>query len=57
MYCGICNSEIEVYLDDDGIDYIMPCSHCTSTSFEEGVVNGFKLAGRDPSELASLEDR
>ena len=52
MHCGICKTEIEVCLDDDGMDYVLPCSECIKTTYEEGTVNGYKLAGKDPSELA-----
>lgn len=54
MYCGICNNEIEQEMDDEGNDYVMPCSECIKTTYEEGTVNGYKLAGRDPSELAEV---
>ena len=52
MYCVICNGEIEQLMDDDGMDYVIPCEKCIRTTYEEGTVNGYKLAGRDPSELA-----
>ena len=52
MHCGICNEEIEQLMDDDGMDYVMPCSGCIKTTYAEGVATGYKLAGRDPAELA-----
>jgi len=51
MYCGTCNKEIDHFLDDDGMDYVIPCSKCIKTTYAEGVRNGFQLAGEDIADL------
>lgn len=52
MYCGICKTEMDHYLDDDGMDYVLPCGKCIKTTYAEGVRTGFKLGGGNVEELA-----
>ena len=52
MYCETCNSDMEVYIDDEGNDYIEPCVNCTAEIYADGVKDGWKVAGKDIEDLA-----
>jgi ferritin len=53
MICEICNTETGTY-EVDGVLYVKICRVCINSSYKEGIYEGFKLAGRNIDELASV---
>ena len=54
MHCGVCNEEIKQLMNDEGIDYVIPCGKCIKTTYAEGVRTGFQLAGGDVEKLDTI---
>jgi len=51
MYCGTCKAEMEVDLDDEGIDYVEQCPNCVAEVYADGIKFGWKVAGKDIDDL------
>ena len=53
MICEICNTNIEIYEAEKTV-YVKICRECINSTYNEGLREGFKLAGGNVDDLASV---
>ena len=54
MNCGKCKNEVIHELDDEGMDYVKPCSRCFKLMYDKGFARGWIEAKGDPIRLVEI---